>query len=115
LLVKKVVVCTTPGSSDCQPSKFGITVTGTNNPNPASFPASESGTLVTFSGPGTYTIIEGPIPPSFLPSNGGITTFSGDCTKTMLFNTATGTISAGEHQTCIITNIQEGAPPPPPA
>jgi hypothetical protein len=77
---------------------------GTNNPDPLSFPASESGTVVTFSGPGTYTILEG-LPPSFLPTSGGSTTFSGACTKTT-FNTATGIISAGEHQICITTNTQ---------
>jgi hypothetical protein len=57
--------------------------------------------LVTFSGPSTYTISEE------TPSRITFTTnFSGDCPETGTF-TATGTISAGEHQTCTITNEEE--------
>jgi hypothetical protein len=103
LLVKKVVVCKIPGSTDCQPGSFFITIIANNNPHPARFEASESGILVTFSGPGTYTVNEAP-PGSFLPPLGTIA-FSGDCTKSGEFD-ATGSINAGEHKTCIITDTQ---------
>jgi hypothetical protein len=104
LLVKKVLICTIPRNIECNASSFRIHIIANNNPDPDTFRASESGTLVTFSGPGTYTINEGP-PPSFIPPFGTIT-FAGDCTQITNTNNAIGTISAGEHQTCIITNTQ---------
>jgi len=53
---------------------------------------SESGTLVTL-GPGTYSIGES------LPISTTFVMFSGGCTKSGPVS-ATGAISAGEHQTC---------------
>jgi hypothetical protein len=52
----------------------------------------QSGTLVTL-GPGTYTVT--------LSVGFRVTSFIGDCTGTV-GTTATGTISADEHQTCTI-------------
>jgi hypothetical protein len=94
LLVTKVVVCVRAPCPEA--STFPITVTG-NNPQPSTFPGSETGTLVTL-GPGTYTVNEATFPGSFVA-------FNGDCTQTALNSgKATGTISAGEHQICTITN-----------
>jgi hypothetical protein len=86
-----------------------------NNPDPSSpFPGSSTGTDVTL-GPGDYVVSEtvgetldediqtfsdnhpGRIIASFSPS------FTGDCTGTGFFE-ATGTIAAGESQTCNVIN-----------
>jgi hypothetical protein len=80
---------------------FAITVTD-DNPQPSAFDLQNGDSqLVTFSGPSTYTVSE---PPSSIFS----VTFSGDCKATSPGSTeATGTISAGEHQTCTITNQEK--------
>jgi hypothetical protein len=103
LLVKKV--CVLPNTKPCPSStKFTITVTD-DNPQPSTFVlANGDSQLVTFSGPSTYTISEE------TPSDHAFTTgFSGDCTERSEdgIPTATGTISAGEHQTCTIRNAEE--------
>jgi hypothetical protein len=104
LLVKKV--CVLPNTKPCPSStKFTITVTD-DNPQPSTFVlANGDSQLVTFSGPSTYTISEET--PSGLAF---FTDFSGDCESTSPGSTsteATGTISAGEHQTCTIKNAEE--------
>jgi hypothetical protein len=71
-----------------------ITVTG-NNPQPPSFNIDVGVTRVVTLRPGSFTITES-LPPGF-----SAPTFSGDCT------TSTGTISAGQALSCIITNHQE--------
>jgi Zn finger protein HypA/HybF involved in hydrogenase expression len=76
-------------SGDTPPVKisdFVIHVTG-NNPTPANFNASSTGTDVTL-GPGTFSVTEAPSA-VFNPS------FSSECS---------GTIAAGQHLTCTITN-----------
>jgi hypothetical protein len=50
-------------------------------------------------------------PPSFRQPDG--VSFSGDCAQIDNTNNANGMITTGEHQTCTITNTQEGAAPPP--
>jgi hypothetical protein len=90
-----------PGMPLCpQASAFTITVTG-NNPQPSTFTGSEDGTLVSL-GPGTYKVTERTSVVSFA------STFSSDCTR-VGNGLASGTISAGEHATCRITNTQRGA------
>jgi hypothetical protein len=96
LLVKKVVECVV-GTPCPAASDFSIVVTG-NNPTPSSFKGSVSGTLVTL-GPGTYTVTETERPSEFFSPH-----FSGDC-KVQPNDSASGTISANEHQTCTITNF----------
>jgi hypothetical protein len=88
-----------------------------DNPVPSQFPGSESGTIVTL-GPGNYIVTETPDTTSI---NQDITTllmqfpgvdsvgidppvFTGDCTEVFPGNRATGTIEAGESQTCNIVN-----------
>ena len=88
-----------------------------DNPVPSQFPGSESGTIVTLS-PGNYIVTETPNTTSI---NQDITTllmqfpgvdsvgidppvFTGDCTELFPGNRATGTIEAGESQTCNIVN-----------
>ncbi|HJU59440.1 MAG TPA: hypothetical protein VJ583_06800 [Nitrososphaeraceae archaeon] len=87
-----------------------------DNPIPSQFPGSESGTVVTL-GPGNYVVTE---TPSSTSINQDITTvlqitgvesvgidppvFTGDCTEVFPGNRATGTIGAGESQTCNIVN-----------
>jgi hypothetical protein len=104
LLVKKVVKCEN-GIPCPTPSDFTITVLPCNViPVPGGFPCnpasiskgSESGTFVTL-GPGAYTVLE----------NNFFGFYSGDCIEHFQNNTGgfgSGTINAGEHQTCIITN-----------
>jgi hypothetical protein len=93
LLVKKVVVCKDdlikqpPPPKKCpNPEDFTITVTG-NHPDPASFPGSGTGTLVTL-GVGPHKVNETPLDVSF----------SADCT---------GTIAAGDQKTCTVTNTEQ--------
>jgi hypothetical protein len=95
-VIKKVSGCT-PGTAGCpDPKDFQITVSGVTA-SPSSFPGDAGGTTVTVS-PGTYTVSEntGPVVPMF----------SGNCKQTDPANlfSATGTISAGDQQTCTITN-----------
>jgi hypothetical protein len=98
------------------PDEFNITVTG-NNPNPSQFNGSSTAVVVTLD-PGLYNVsdIGYPSVPEAISEIfdkfqgissilGPIPTFSGDCTQ-ILGNaqTATGTIAAGESQTCNIQN-----------
>jgi hypothetical protein len=85
----------------CTPSpglQFSVEITD-NNPQPSTFILRpDSSQLVTL-GPGTFTIVES--------AEFGIVsvTFSGDCMQTAPGSMeATGTIIAGQHLTCTITN-----------
>lgn len=107
------------------PDDYEITVTG-NNPNPAAFDGSSSGTLVNI-GTGNYAITES------LASTGALqtqlsatsiiteTTAEGDCTPNFnvnqVFQDATGTMTSGGSQDCTLINnilINGGEVPPPP-
>jgi len=102
LIVTKVISdpldrCGSAGTTGCSPSDFTITVTG-NNPSPDTFKGSATGTTVTL-GPGKYTVSEAP--------NGNVgQTISGNCLPVSgtPVPTASGTIAAGETQTCTFTN-----------
>jgi hypothetical protein len=90
------------------PSSFDIEVTG-NNPNPSQFTSSgpDDPVIVTL-GAGSY-IVEEVLPPFPTPPTDIIvdrmTTFGPDCTEDPNDDTrATGTIAAGESQTCNIVN-----------
>jgi PKD repeat protein len=72
---------------------FTLTVTG-SAPSPASFPGSETGTLITLN-PGSYSVDE-------LTVVGYTKTSAASCT---------GTIAAGETKICTIINDDEGTPP----
>ena len=86
------------GPPHCPPvNDFKITVTG-NNPSPATFGGSETGTQVTL-GPGQYKITEQT--PGF-PVEFSV---SGNCVKTGDLE-ASGTIGAGETQKCDIKNTR---------
>jgi hypothetical protein len=82
LTVIKVVA----GNTTATPANFTIHVTG-NNPIPADFNGSATGTDVTLS-PSTFNVTE-TASPNFT------TTFSSECS---------GNITAGQHLTCTITN-----------
>jgi hypothetical protein len=94
LLVKKVVKCIDTIIVDgCQNKKFNIKVTDTN-PDPSSFDLGNGGTQLVTLGAGTYTVSE--------PEHNGFNVeFSGDCNAN-----GDGTIAAGAHQTCTITNTE---------
>ena len=87
---------------DCERTgtgQFEIRITG-NNPNPPGFELRGGGSQDITLGSGSFTITETTAFP--------FTTFSGDC---MLASSpgpfqvaATGTIAAGQHLTCTITN-----------
>jgi hypothetical protein len=101
LLVRKV--CVTFQGAGCDPNfHFPIEVRG-NNPQPSTFvltpdTSGSSQQLVTLD-PGTFTIVES------APFSIVSTTFSDDCKQTAPGSReATGTISAGQHLTCTITN-----------
>jgi hypothetical protein len=70
-----------------QPSDFTMRVEG-NNPSPSTFQGSSSGTTVTL-GQGSYQLTETTVADDYTPS------FSSGCS---------GTISAGQTQTCTVTN-----------
>jgi hypothetical protein len=95
LIVEKVEVCRI-GIPCPSPSDFTIKVTG-NNPTPSTFHVNVAlqppSTVVTL-GLGAYKVSEEPFQ-GFEPS------FSGDCNAN-----GEGTIAAGDHQTCTITNRQ---------
>ena len=100
------------------PNQFNITVTG-NNPNPSQFNGSSTAVVVTLD-PGPYNVSDIRYPSvtndivDVLKTFPGISSiqivapaFSGDCTviPVLGFNQiATGTIAAGESQTCNIVN-----------
>jgi hypothetical protein len=94
LIVKKV--CRDFAGTPCA---FTITVTG-NNPQPSTFVLQNGDSQLVTLGPGSYTVKETQ-PPGFISS------FAGDCTEIAINGTATGAISAGQHQTCTITNMPE--------
>jgi hypothetical protein len=80
------------------PCQFTIRVSGNNNPQPqpSTFVLGNGGSQLVTLSPGTYTISE--------DSQVGWRSFLfGDCNS----STRSGTISAGEHQTCTIRNILE--------
>ena len=109
---------------DITENQFLIEVTN-DNPVPSQFPGSESGTIVTL-GAGNYVVSETFDAASLqaeielieaelkrLAGGGGvrdyeitgpIVSFTGDCTAVNLGSEATGTIAAGESQTCEIEN-----------
>jgi hypothetical protein len=109
---------------DITENQFLIEVTD-DNPVPSQFPGSESGTVVTL-GAGNYVVSETFNAASLeaelelieaelkrLAGGGGvrdyeitgpIVSFTGDCTAVNLGSEATGTIAAGESQTCEIEN-----------
>lgn len=76
---------------------FTITVTG-NNPQPSTFVLRPGDSQFVTLGPDDYSVNEN-------PSLGSGTSFSGDCTQTAP-NSAEATATAGQHQTCTITNTQ---------
>jgi hypothetical protein len=78
-------------------SDFQISING-NNPNPASFPGSETGTNVTL-GSGAYNVTETQLNPD--PNHIFNTDLSRDCN---------GSIQPNQHKTCTITNIDTGPP-----
>ena len=98
--------------------QFLIEVTD-DNPIPSQFPGSESGTVVTL-GAGNYVVTEtddpsvltdlGTLLQQFNQGGGGpffiqrAQSLTGDCTQVLLGGQATGTIGAGESQTCDIEN-----------
>jgi Prealbumin-like fold domain len=75
-----------PRPTTVTPANFTIHVTA-NNPNPPNFAGSATGTDVTL-GPGTFNVTETGLA-------GFTTSFSSNCS---------GTIAAGQHLTCTITN-----------
>jgi len=80
---------------EIEPEDFEFTVTG-NHPNPATFPGSDNGVIVTL-GAGSYNVQESNNIPSILgPWTVDIeNTETGDCS---------GSISAGESKSCTFTN-----------
>jgi hypothetical protein len=98
--------------------QFLIQVTD-DNPISSQFPGSESGTVVTL-GAGNYVVTEtddpsvltdlGTLLQQFNQGGGGpffiqrAQSLTGDCTQVLLGGQATGTIGAGESQTCDIEN-----------
>ncbi len=75
---------------------FSIEITGNSRQISIFSLAPGESQLVTL-GAGSYTVTE-------IQGLGIVTSFAGDCTEANIKGTATGTISAGEHQTCTITN-----------
>jgi hypothetical protein len=75
------------GNTSAVPSQFTIHVTG-NNPNPPNFGGSTTGTDVTL-GSGPFSVTE------TAPAGSFTNTTAGDCA---------GTIAAGQHLSCTITN-----------
>jgi hypothetical protein len=87
-----------PGLPCGASTQFSIQITAGNNPQPSTFILTpDSSQLVTL-GSGAFVIVETPFPA--LVS----TTFSGDCVPGPSSQEAVGTISAGQHLTCTITN-----------
>jgi hypothetical protein len=140
LSVNKTVTCTPEGTSAvvqnaCNAILFGtgnpllqitayeflIDVSG-NDPNPSQFPGPTSPVDVTL-GAGNYQVTETPqssvqtkvsaldASSNRLIVTGPFATFTGDCSQTDDFE-ATGTIAAGESQTCDIENNFVASPEP---
>jgi len=97
------------------PDDFNITVTG-NNPNPSEFVGSNLIPVVVTLGAGNYEVTEElpdlPTPPEGVTVS-RTTTFDGNCTDVDPSDpesiVATGTIDAGESQTCNIDNLYEAS------
>jgi hypothetical protein len=105
LLIKKVclrfqIPGPQPPCSNPQFAQVSIQITG-NNPQPSSFILTPDNSQLVTLGPGTFTIVESATFPIVS------ITFSGDCMQTAPGSTeATGTISAGQHLICTITNTK---------
>jgi hypothetical protein len=97
------------------PNDFNITITG-NNPNPSQFNGSSTAVVVTL-GPGVYNVTDIGYPSSSQALSAVIAQFptitsivpniifSGNCDQILgASQTATGTIAAGDSQTCNIEN-----------
>ena len=110
-----IIAGTGAPSGQITPNYFNITVTG-NNPNPSQFNGSSTAVVVTLD-PGSYNVTDIGYPSvtdalsEIIDEFQGIstiiqtTTFSGDCTQILNnLQTATGTIAAGDSQTCNIEN-----------
>ena len=130
LKVTKEIDCEDQTEGDCEEllelvneNDFIFQVEG-NNPDPSSpFPGSPTGTDVTL-GPGNYVVSETEGETldedlqTFRDNNFGRTiamsvpSFTGDCTRTSTVQ-ATGTIAAGESQTCNAINAFLISGPPP--
>jgi Prealbumin-like fold domain len=96
LIVNKVCV-DVPGGASCQGS-FNLRVTGTNPQASSSFSLSNGGSHSVALGAGAFTVSEDSV-------SGFTTSFAGDCMQTTSGSQeATGTIAAGQHLTCTITN-----------
>jgi len=93
LLVSKD--CIRLRSGNCL-NTFNVQITG-NNPQPSSFSISDPQNQTVTLGPGSFTVSE-------VPVAGFQVSFTGHCLQTGPF-VATGTISAGQHLTCIIRNV----------
>ena len=90
LLLKKI--CT-----NCEDIVFSIEITG-NSPQISIFSLAPGESQLVTLGAGSYTVTE-------IQGLGIVTSFAGDYgTEANIKGTATGTISAGEHQTWTITN-----------
>ena len=95
-------VCVDPsGTNTCQDTvsgQFHLTITG-NNPNPSGFELRGGGSQDITLGPGSFTITED------RKAEFRFTSFSGNCMQSSSNSLdATGTIAAGQHLTCTITN-----------
>jgi hypothetical protein len=93
LIVVKDVNNMPPGFSDSQAPDFILHVDG-NDPAPANFPGSGSGTTVLIA-PGPYVVFETKPTPSPQYNVG----YSSDCV---------GVINEGETKTCTVTNTRVG-------
>jgi hypothetical protein len=82
----------------CTGVTFSITVTG-NNPQPSSFTLGGGGHQAVTLGAGTFTVTEAHVAGFNPPS------FANNC-KQVTVDSATGTISAGQTLSCVITNIR---------
>ncbi len=98
LIVDKACVTSTSGGTCPGNPSFNVQVTG-NNAQPTSFSISNGGSQSIILGGGSFTVSEDSTP-------GFTTSFSGDCMQTSSSGSqeATGTIAAGQHLTCTITN-----------
>jgi hypothetical protein len=77
---------------------FNVQITG-NNPQPSSFSVSDTQSQTVILDPGSFTVSE-------VPVAGFIVSFSGNCAQIVPgSHEATGTISAGQHLTCVIRNV----------
>ncbi|VFJ14697.1 hypothetical protein [Candidatus Nitrosocosmicus franklandus] len=133
LSIAKIIGCESRGGSpsdiavcsyvlnNVDPSLFSFLISG-NNPNPSNFPASEAGTDVSLDA-GDYRIVEN-VDDEVIQSVkddlnadelGVIPEFTGDCTQEVIsFNTATGSVNAGDSVECNVTNqfiVQGGTVP----